>query len=195
MGDVPGQEDESTQRRVDDIVGEKSAKASFSGEEAFRCSFPAMACTNFHTDSHLYPHNYNARIDHRDDSVFICEGLVHKISHYTSSGELIGAYGVELRYPKRLELHPDGSFYFANTNRHRIERVASREYALQGKTYNTFGNAIASVPVGVDLTNDEEYQWPMAVKYFAEQWWVISMNNGMRRGRLFRFDRDGKFLD
>ena len=193
MGDSVADSDIAGQTRVDEFVGERAASRSEQGNSIVRCVIKTMQCGDFHTAGHKYSYNYNPRINPRDDSVFITEGMAHKISHYTPRGELISAYGVDLRFPKRVELHPDGSLYFANTNKHRIERLGTRPEYTAGHEYQTFGAVADPVFVGSDITLDD-YTWPLAVKYFARQWWVINMGDDMRYGRLFHFAEDGSFL-
>lgn len=194
MADFSSSPESSVQQSLDEMASSRSADISTQGSRLARCKLESGECLPFHSQEHKYQHNYNLRIHPRDDSVFITEGLVHKISHYTPSGELISEYSKDLRYPKRIELDADGSLYFANTNRHRIERLSTAAVIRDGVSYNTFGSAAGSIAVGPEVTGDSTYQFPMTVKFFANQWWVINMDNGMRRGRLFRFAQDGSFI-
>jgi uncharacterized protein YbjQ (UPF0145 family) len=193
MADVSTSSDNQVQQSLDQMADQRAANVSSEGSQLARCKLASGQCQAFHPTDHKYQHNYNLRIHPEDDSVFITEGLVHKISHYTPSGELISEYSRDLRYPKRVELHPDGSLYFANSNRHRIERIGTAPVIRQGHTFNTMGSAGKAVAVDAGVTGDSTYQWPLAVKFFANQWWVINMDGGMRRGRLFHFGEDGSF--
>lgn len=194
MADVTPDDNVAAQTQVDEFVGERAASHSVHGNSIVRCTMNDMLCSNFHPAEHNYSTNYNVRINPKDDSVFITEGMAHKVSHYTAGGELISAYGVDLRFPKRVEIHPNGSLYFANTNKHRIERMGTRPEVLAGDSYQTFGTALAPLLVNSDVSLDSHYTWPLAVKYFAQQWWVINMDDDMRYGRLFHFADSGKFL-
>lgn len=194
MADVSSSPENEVQQSLDQMASRRAASTSEEGSQLARCNLENGNCLPFHKGEHKYQHNYNLRIHPADDSVFITEGLVHKVSHYTPSGELISEYSRDLRYPKRVELHPDGSVYFANTNRHRIERLSTAPVIRQGESFNTIGSAIGTIPVGAELTGDYTYQWPMAAKFFADQWWVINMDGGMRRGRLFHFRASGEFI-
>ena len=194
MADVAPDDDIAAQIRVDEFVGERAASHRAQGNTIVRCTMGDIQCSNFHLGEHNYSANYNIRINLGDDSVFITEGMAHKISHYTPGGDLISAYGVDLRFPKRVEIHPDGSLYFANTNKHRIERMGTRPETIAGGNYQTFGTAFNPLLVSSDVTLNSHYTWPLAAKYFAQQWWVINMDDDMRYGRLFHFADDGKFL-
>lgn len=194
MADVSSASDNPVQQGLDNMASGRSADVSSEGSRLARCDLDSGECKPFHRQEHKYQHNYNLRINPQDDSVFITEGLVHKISHYTGAGELISEYSKDLRYPKRVELHPEGSVYFANTNQHRIERLSTSPVIRDGATYNTLGPASGTIAVGSEVTGDSTYTWPMAVKFFAGQWWVINMDGGMRRGRLFHFKESGKFI-
>jgi len=194
MADVAPNDDVTAQTRIDEFVGERAASRSAHGNNIVRCTIADLQCRSFHPTEHNYSANYNVRINSKDDSVFITEGMAHKISHYTAEGELISAYGVDLRFPKRVEIHPDGSLYFANTNKHRIERMGTKPETIAGNNYQTFGTALAPLLVNSDVSLNSSYTWPLAAQYFARQWWVINMDDNMRYGRLFHFADNGTFL-
>ena len=194
MVDVTAPENVEVQTAVDELVGNPAARPSDDESGVYRCVLETMNCRPFHSPVLKYPQSYKLRIHTRDDSVFITEGIAHKISHYSPAGELLSAYGTDLRYPKRLELHPDGQYYLANTNRHRIEQISTREVSLKGEKFQTFDRALAPIAVGSEVTQSKQNTWPLAVQYFAKQWWVLNMGNGMRYGRIHRFDDNGAFL-
>lgn len=124
-------------------------------------------------------------VDPAESRVFVASAAGHRVDVFGLDGTHL--YEVEPRggflFPNELLLGEDGSLVVADTNHHRIVAVTPREG----------GSPIEWEFSARTELGREGRVWPAAMaRDGAGDWWVVNMDNGMKRADVIAFSQEGR---
>ncbi len=137
------------------------------------CDLSSDSCRLFSDALPLMARSFHIDVDRTSGDVFVTHASEHKLYRLNSEGavkETLEGF----RYPNKFHIDAHG-FWLADTNHHHIKHYVIDNSLTLRAEYETSLRA--------------PYRWPFNLLKVDDEWWVNIMDNGMRDGRIIRYDQ------
>ncbi|MDO3387875.1 hypothetical protein QWI17_18670 [Gilvimarinus sp. SDUM040013] len=160
--------------------GPQSAAGTAQGRQDgfYRCQLLPLNCERLAKITQLPARSSRLVIDRQSDTVYLVDTADHSLYKYSASGRLLAQQSTGFKFPNQLLL-TEGQLWLADTNNHRVVRLATAE--------DTFGEVLETHNINLG----GEYRWPHQLAASAAGLWVLVGNNAMADGKLRLIEPSG----
>lgn len=150
-----------------------------------RCRVETRDCQPFGDTRYRLNSVFHLAVEPDTDRVILADTDRHRLILLSPDGTELDRLEGEFRFPNHVLFHA-GTLYVADTNHHRIARVA-----IGDGGFGAVQTLFRTNPTAVIL---EQRTWPSAMLPVDREWWVINNDNDMGDGFIHRFNSEGELL-
>lgn len=155
------------------------------GDGLHRCSLGTQQCEPFGAEPIDFNAVHRTFIDWDTDDVFISDSSRHLVRKFSADGAELAAPASGFKFPNQL-LIDEGELLVADTNHHRIRRVAPDS--------ERFGEELGTIDVVPAVASENSHIWPGYFSRVGDEWWINNLRGSMDYGGVYVFDANWDFV-
>ena len=167
------------------LPNRREVKAPSDGNGIYQCNLETNQCRRYSEDYDPDDVHWFA-YDPKTKELFVADVTRHKIHKLNAKGNKIATQGDEYFFPNHMLLEGQ-DLYLVDTNHKRIKSIR--------KTDAGFGQMIKQYDPVSGKSTKAGHRFPYMMLATETEFWVLILNNAMKHGGLYRFNKDFSYID